>query len=137
MSLAKEFKEFAMRGNMVDMAVGIVIGGAFGKIITSLVQDIIMPPIGMLIGGIDFSSWKIILKDATMDAAGKAVPAVSMNIGSFIMTTIDFLIIALCIFGVVKMINSLKRKEPTPEAPAPEMSTTDKLLTEIKELLKK
>lgn len=137
MSIVKEFKEFAMRGNMIDMAVGIIIGGAFGKIVTSIVNDILMPPIGMLLGGVNFTDWKIMLKEASADAAGKAVPAVTLNIGSFIQTSIDFLIIAFCIFILVKGINALKKKEEPAPAPAePELSTTDALLTDIKALLK-
>jgi len=105
MSIVKEFKEFAVKGNAVDMAVGIIIGAAFGKIITSLVNDVIMPPIGLLLGGVDFKNLKVILKAETLD-----VPAVTLNYGQFINTTIDFLIVAFVIFMVVKGINSLKKK---------------------------
>lgn len=105
MSIVKEFKEFAVKGNAVDMAVGIVIGAAFGKIVTSLVSDVIMPPIGLLLGGVDFKNLKLILKAATIDA-----PAVALNYGQFINTMIDFLIVAFSIFLVVKGINSLKKK---------------------------
>jgi len=105
MSIAKEFKEFAIKGNAVDMAVGIVIGAAFGKIVSSLVSEIIMPPVGLLLGGVDFKNLKVILKAATVDA-----PAVTLNYGQFINTVIDFLIVAFAIFMVVKGINSLKRK---------------------------
>lgn len=137
MKIIQEFKEFAMRGNVIDMAVGIIIGGAFGKIVSSVVNDVIMPPIGLLIGGINFTDIKIPLKDATVDATGAAVPAVTLNIGNFIQTTIDFIILAMCIFLLVKLMNSLKKKEEPAPAPAePAMSTTDTLLTEIKELLK-
>ncbi len=137
MKIINEFKEFAMRGNVIDMAVGIIIGGAFGKIVSSMVNDVLMPPIGLLIGGLNFSDIKITLKDATVDAAGAAVPAVTLNIGNFIQTTIDFLILAMCIFLMVKLMNKLKKKqEPEPAPAEPTMSTTDTLLTEIKDLLK-
>lgn len=137
MKIINEFKEFAMRGNVIDMAVGIIIGGAFGKIVSSVVNDVIMPPIGLLIGGINFSDMKIPLKDATVDATGAAVPAVTLNIGNFIQTTIDFLFLAVCIFILVKLMNKLKKKEePVPAPVEPKLSTTDELLTEIKEILK-
>ncbi len=106
MSIINEFKEFAVKGDAVDMAVGIVIGAAFGKIVTSLVNDVIMPPVGILLGGVDFKNLKIILKAATTDA-----PAVTLNYGQFINTTIDFLIVAFSIFLVVKGINSLKKEK--------------------------
>ena len=106
MSIVKEFKEFAVKGDAVDMAVGIVIGAAFGKIVTSLVSDVIMPPIGLLLGGVDFKNLKLVLKAATLDA-----PAVTLNYGQFINTTIDFLIVAFSIFMVVKGINKLKKKQ--------------------------
>lgn len=104
MSIIKEFKEFAVKGDAIDMAVGIVIGASFSKIVTSLVTDVIMPPIGLLLGGVDFKNLKAILKVATADA-----PAVTLNYGQFINTTIDFLIVAFCIFLLVKGINHLKR----------------------------
>ena len=127
----EEFKAFAMRGNVLDMAVGVVIGGAFGKITTSLVNDIIMPLISMLTGGIDFSSWKWVLKAAEGDAAEVAV-----NFGSFIAVVLDFVIIAFAVFCLVKAINKFhKKKEEAPAAP-PEPSTEEKLLTEIRDLLK-
>ena len=127
----EEFKAFAMRGNVLDMAVGVVIGGAFGKITTSLVNDIIMPLISMLTGGIDFSSWKWVLKAAEGDAAEVAV-----NFGSFIAVVLDFIIIAFAVFCMVKAINKFhKKKEEAPSAPhAP--SAEEKLLTEIRDLLK-
>jgi large conductance mechanosensitive channel len=113
MSMIREFKAFAMRGNVVDMAVGIIIGAAFGKIVSSLVSDVLMPPLGMLIGGMDFSSLGVTLKDA---AAG--APAVAMKYGLFINTTIDFIIIAFVIFMIIKAMNTLKKKEAAPP-PAP------------------
>ena len=106
MSIVKEFKEFAVKGNAVDMAVGLVIGASFGKIVTSLVNDIVMPPIGILLGGVDFKNLKAVLKEATVNT-----PAVTLNYGQFINTVIDFLIVALSIFLVVKGINLLKKKE--------------------------
>jgi len=109
MSIVKEFKEFAVKGDAVDMAVGIIIGASFGKIISSLVNDIIMPPLGMLIGGVDFKNLKIILKAATLDVP--PVPAVSINYGQFINVVIDFLIVAFCIFMVVRGISALKKKQ--------------------------
>ena len=127
----EEFKAFAMRGNVLDMAVGVVIGGAFGKITTSLVNDIIMPLISMLTGGIDFSGWKWVLKAAEGDAAEVAV-----NFGSFIAVVLDFIIIAFAVFCMVKAINKFhKKKEEAPAAP-PEPSAEEKLLTEIRDLLK-
>ena len=111
MSIIKEFKEFAVKGDAVDMAVGIVIGASFSKIVTSLVSDVIMPPIGLLLGGVDFKNLKIILKEAvTNTPPTPSIPAVTLNYGQFINTTIDFLIVAFCIFLVVKGINSLKKK---------------------------
>lgn len=126
----EEFKAFAMRGNVLDMAVGVVIGGAFGKITTSLVNDIIMPLISMLTGGIDFSSWKWVLKAAQGDAE------VAVNFGNFIAVVLDFIIIAFAVFCMVKAINKLhKKKEEAPAAP-PEPSAEEKLLAEIRDLLK-
>ncbi len=139
MSLAKEFKEFAMRGNVVDMAVGIIIGGAFGKIISSVVADVIMPPIGLLMGGVSFTDLKFILKEPVMDAAGAVTTAaVSINYGNFIQVTVDFLIIAMAIFMMIKGMNSMKKKEEAPvEAPAPQEPTKEELLlAEIRDILK-
>jgi len=140
MSIVKEFKEFAMRGNVVDMAVGIIIGGAFGKIISSVVNDIIMPPIGVLVGGVKFTDLSVVIKQASVDSAGKAIAAVSINYGNFIQTAFDFLIIAAAIFMMIKAMNSLKKKEAevVPEPPAaPEPTKEEILLTEIRDLLKK
>ncbi|MGY6588287.1 MAG: large-conductance mechanosensitive channel protein MscL [Wenzhouxiangella sp.] len=132
MSMIKEFREFAVKGNMVDMAVGIVIGGAFGQIITSLVNDIIMPPLGLLIGGVDFADLAVTLK-----AAEEGADAVLLRYGAFINTTINFLIIAFAIFMVIKAMNRMKRKEEAaPEAPKPPPAE-QVLLTEIRDLLKK
>ena len=111
MSIAKEFQEFAVKGNMVDMAVGIIIGGAFGKIVTSLVNDVIMPPLGMLLGQVDFKDLALTLKAATVDAAGAPVAAVSLNYGMFIQNVVDFLIVAFAVFMMVKVINGLRRKQ--------------------------
>lgn len=135
MSLAKEFKAFVMRGNVVDLAVGVVIGAAFGKIVTSLVADVIMPPIGLLVGGVNFTDLKILLKAADVDAAGKAIPAVTMNVGSFLQTIFDFLIVASAIFAVVKVVNSLQRKKEAEPAAAPQASKSELLLQEIRDLL--
>jgi large conductance mechanosensitive channel len=138
MKMIDEFKKFALKGNVADMAIGIIIGAAFGKIVTSLVNDIIMPPIGLLIGGVDFTDLKIVLKGASVDDAGKAVSAVTLNYGSFIQTTIDFLIVAFAIFLMIKAMNNMMRKEVPAPAPAPpEASKEEKLLTEIRDLLKK
>ena len=143
MGIVKEFKEFAVKGNMLDMAVGIIIGGAFGKIITSLVNDVLMPPLGLLFGNLDFSSLKAVLQkgfDAVMDGAVVVQPAVSevsINYGIFLNNIIDFLIVALCIFFVIKGMNTLKKKEEAaPETPPPP-SEEAVLLKEIRDLLKK
>ena len=129
MSFASEFKEFIARGNVIDLAVGVIIGGAFGKIVTSFVSDIIMPPIGVITGGVDFSALKWVLKPA--NAAAK-MAEVSINYGTFINTIIQFLIIAAAIFVVVRMINSVQKP---PEAAAPAGPTTEELLTQIRDLL--
>ncbi len=131
MSMMQEFKTFAMKGNVMDMAVGIIIGGAFGKIISSFVADVIMPPIGLLIGGVNFSELAITLKDAVGETA-----AVTMNYGKFIQTVVDFTIIAFVIFMVIKGMNSLKKKEEAAPAAPPPPSAEQTLLTEIRDLLK-
>jgi len=133
MGMLKEFKEFAMRGSVIDLAVGVVIGGAFGKIVTSLVDDIIMPPIGFITGGVDFSDMKLVITEANT-AAGTA--EIAINYGNFINVIIQFTIIAFCIFMVIKGINSLKRKQEEVPAPPAEPSNEEKLLTEIRDLLK-
>ncbi len=129
MSFISEFKKFAMRGNVIDMAVGIILGGAFGTIVSSLVNDVIMPPIGLLLGGVDFSNIAVTIKQATADS-----PAVVIAIGKFINTIVSFLIIALSIFIMIKGISKLERKkEEAPAAPTKDQE----LLTEIRDLLKK
>jgi len=132
MGMMKEFKEFAVKGNMIDMAVGIVIGGAFGKIIASLVTDVIMPPIGLLLGGVDFSNLSIVLKEAT-----EAAEAVTLNYGVFISTLVDFTIIAFAIFMVIKAINSAKKKEEEKPVEPPKPSEEIMLLKDIRDSLKK
>ena len=134
MGMMTEFKEFAMRGNVIDLAVGVVIGGAFGKIVTALVDKVIMPPLGLLIGGVDFSKMAIVLKEASVDAAGKEVPAVVLAYGEFINTIIQFLIVAFAIFLVVKAINRLHKKPEEAPAATPEDVL---LLREIRDSLKK
>jgi large conductance mechanosensitive channel len=139
MKLLDEFKQFAMKGNVIDMAVGIVIGGAFGKIVSSFVADVIMPPIGLLVGGVNFTDLKVILKQEVLDGAGAVLnPAVTINYGSFIQVVLDFIIIAFAIFSMVKMLNNLKKK-PAPAAPAtpPPPPADIQLLAEIRDLLKK
>jgi len=139
MKLIDEFKVFAMRGNVVDLAVGIIIGTAFGKIVSSFVADVIMPPIGLLLGGVKFTDLKVILKDPVMDAAGKVVTdVVSINYGNFIQTAIDFLIIAFVIFMMIKVMNSLKRKEilVPDEVFVPLPTHEELLLREIRDILK-
>jgi large conductance mechanosensitive channel len=129
--MMKEFKAFAMRGNVIDMAVGIVIGGAFGKIVSSFVADVIMPPIGMLLGNVNFADLAVTLKEASGEVA-----AVTLNYGKFIQTMVDFAIIAFAIFMVVKGMNSLKKKEEAAPAPPPAPSKEEALLSEIRDLLK-
>ena len=131
MSMMSEFKEFAVKGNVVDMAVGIIIGGAFGKIVSSFVADVIMPPIGLAIGGVDFSELAVTLKEAAGDAE-----AVVISYGAFIQTVVDFVIIAFAIFLVIRGINSMKRKEEEKPAPPPGPSKEEELLSEIRDLLK-
>jgi len=130
MGFVKEFKTFAMRGNVMDMAIGIVIGAAFGKIVTSLVNDVIMPPVGVLMGGVDFSSLAVTLK-----AASAGAPAVVLKYGMFINTIIDFLIVALAIFLVIKGMNSLKRKQEAPATPPPP-PIQEMILRDIRDILR-
>jgi len=136
MGLLKEFKEFAMRGNVIDLAVGVIIGGAFGKIIASLVADIIMPPIGLLVGGVNFVDLKWQMKPAEI-VNGVKKAAVTLNYGNFIQVTFDFLIVAFCIFLFVKAINSMAKKNDEAEAAPAVPSEEVKLLSEIRDLLKK
>ena len=142
----EEFKAFAMRGNVIDMAVGVVIGGAFGKISTSIVNDIIMPVVSMITGGVDFQSWKIVLKEAAIGADGlpDLTTEVAIKFGSTIAVIVDFIIVAFAIFCMIKFLNNLHKKEeaveepaPEPEAePAPPAPTSEELLAEIRDLLK-
>ncbi|MBZ0202814.1 MAG: large-conductance mechanosensitive channel protein MscL [Ignavibacteria bacterium] len=132
----KEFKEFISKGNVVDLAVGVIIGAAFGKIVSSVVEDIIMPPLGLILGGVNFTALKIVMKEASTDPSGKVIEAVTLNYGNFIQTGIDFVIIAAAIFLFVKMFNSMKRKEDVPAAP-PGPTGEEKLLAEIRDLLSK
>lgn len=135
-SLLKEFKDFAMKGNVVDMAVGVVIGGAFGKIVSSLVADIIMPPIGVLLGGVNFTDLKVTLKDAVVTDGVQVAEAVTLNYGNFLQTTLDFLIIAFAIFMVIKAIIAFKKKEEVAPAAPPAPTKDQVLLEEIRDLLK-
>ena len=138
MKLVQEFKAFAMRGNVVDMAVGIIIGGAFGKIISSVVSDIIMPPIGLLMGGVNFTDLKIALKPAETNTLGVVIKeAVTLNYGNFLQTTVDFLIIAFAIFMMIKAMNTLKKKEEAHPAAPPAPSQEQLLLAEIRDILKR
>ena len=131
MGMAKEFKEFAMKGNMMDMAIGIVIGAAFGKIVSSVVADVLMPPLGLLLGGVNFASLKITLKEAVGETA-----AVTLNYGAFLQTVVDFVIVAFAIFLMIKGINSMRKKQKeAPAAPAPPPNQ-EILLAEIRDLLK-
>lgn len=133
----EEFKKFAMRGNVIDLAVGVIIGAAFGKIVSSIVSDVIMPPVGLLIGGVNFTDLKLVLKEASAAANGDLIPAVSINYGNFLQTLFDFMIVALVIFLVIRLINKLsaKKEEPAAAQPAPQPEDVV-LLTEIRDLLK-
>jgi large conductance mechanosensitive channel len=131
MGFVKEFKEFAMKGSVVDLAVGVIIGGAFGKIVTSFVNDVLMPPLGVLLGGVDFKDYKTTLVEAVGDKA-----AVTLNYGMFFQNVIDFLIIAMAIFIMIKAMNSAKKKEIAAPAPPPAPTAQESLLAEIRDLLK-
>jgi large conductance mechanosensitive channel len=131
MSLIKEFREFAMRGNVVDLAVGVIIGAAFGKIVSSLVSDIIMPPLGLLIGGVDFKQFHWVLREAQGNLA-----AVSINYGTFIQNIVDFVIVAFAIFIAIKLMNKLRRTQQEQPNTPPKVTAEEKLLTEIRDLLK-
>ncbi len=132
----QEFKDFAMRGNVMDMAIGVVVGGAFGKIVTSLVNDIIMPGMGVLTGGINFTDYKLVIQKGVTEGTEVITPEVAITWGSFVQTIIDFLIIAFCIFLAVKAINRFKRKAEEPAPAAPAGPTQEELLTQIRDLLK-
>jgi large conductance mechanosensitive channel len=137
MGMLKEFKEFAVKGNVVDLAVGVIIGVGFGKIVTSFVNDIIMPPIGLLLGNKDFDRFRIVLKEESISEAGETIAAVTMNYGLFVQNVIDFLIVAFVIFIAISAMNNLNRKEeakPTPPPPTPPKE--ELLLTEIRDLIK-
>ena len=139
MGFLKEFKAFALKGNVMDMAVGVIIGGAFGKIVTSLVNDIIMPPIGLLVGGVDFTNLKVVIKKAVVEGGAEIAPAVTWNYGAFIQQVVDFTILAFCVFMMVKIMNKLLKKEEAKPAPAPAPPAPSKeevLLTEIRDILK-
>jgi len=132
MKLVDEFKSFAMKGNVVDMAVGIIIGAAFGKIVSSVVSDIIMPPLGLLIGGVNFTDLKVVMKAAT-----EVAPAVTWNYGNFIQVCFDFLIVAIAVFLMIKAMNAAKKKEEAAPSAPPAVPNEEILLTEIRDLLKK
>ncbi|MCX6165115.1 MAG: large-conductance mechanosensitive channel protein MscL [Ignavibacteriae bacterium] len=135
MGLLKEFKEFSVKGNAIDLAVGVIIGAAFGKIVSSVVNDIIMPPIGLLVGGVDFKALKMVLKSSVLDSTGKVLTeAVTLNYGNFLQTTFDFLLIAFCIFMMIKALNTFKKKE---EAIPPEPKEEVVILKEIRDALTK
>ena len=134
MGMISEFRDFAIRGNVVDLAVGVVIGAAFGKIVTAFVERILMPPISVFVGGGDLSSWAIELKAATVDAAGKAVPAVTIGIGDFVNALVQFLIVAFAVFLVVKAVNAARKPAVAPPPPGP--SEEAKLLVEIRDALR-
>lgn len=140
MKIIKEFRQFIARGNVIDLAVGVIIGSAFGKIVSSIVDDLIMPPIGLIIGGINFSDIKIILRQPYVDAAGKQFPALSLNIGNFLQVLLNFIIIAICIFLIVKAVNKLEnefiKKKQEEEKKEAKKDPQVELLTEIRDLLK-
>ncbi|MFB9865453.1 large-conductance mechanosensitive channel protein MscL [Rufibacter immobilis] len=135
MSILKEFKEFAMRGNVIDLAVGVVIGASFGKIVTSAVNDLIMPPLGILVGGMDFKDLKMVLRRDVMDAEGK-VADVTLNYGAFLQNVLDFIIIAFAIFLLVKLMNRLKRKKAEAPSTPPAPTKEEVLLTEIRDAIR-
>ena len=139
MGFLKEFKAFALKGNVMDMAVGVIIGGAFGKSVTSLVNDVIMPPIGLVVGGVDFTDLKLTLKQAVVEAGAEVAPAVTWNYGAFIQQVVDFTILAFCVFMMVTVMIKLLKKEEAKPAPAPAPPAPSKeegLLTEIRDILK-
>jgi len=137
MKVLSEFRDFAMKGNVIDLAVGIIMGGAFGKIISSLVSDVLMPPLGLLIGGVDFTDLRITLKHQILDATGKIInPGVSLNYGKFLQSAIDFTLVALAIFMLIQAINRIKRKQTIAEAQPADASKEEGLLMEIRDILK-
>ncbi|MFB9052092.1 large-conductance mechanosensitive channel protein MscL [Formosa undariae] len=136
MAFFKDFKSFLLKGDIINLATAVIVGGAFGKIVTSFTKDILMPPIGMLLGDVNFTDLKYVLKEATTNAAGAEVPVVAINYGNFIQIIIDFIIIGLCIFMVLKAYENSKKKEEV-AAPAPVGPTQEELLAEIRDLLKK
>ena len=137
-SFLQDFKAFAMKGNVIDMAVGVIIGGAFGKIVSSIVADVIMPPIGLLVGGVNFTDLKLVLKPAVMEDGKELAAAVTLNYGNFLQVTFDFLIIAFSVFLFVRLLSKLSRKKAAPATPPapPAPSKEEQLLTEIRDLLK-
>lgn len=135
-SFIQKFKAFAMRGNVIDLAVGIIIGAAFGKIVTSIVSDIIMPPIGVLIGDVDFKDLKLPIKKETINAAGEKIPEVTINYGNFIQICFEFLIVAFAVFLLIQLISKLQKKEEEAPAAPPAPTNEEKLLMEIRDLLK-
>ena len=137
-SFIQDFKAFAMKGNVIDMAVGVIIGGAFGKIVSSIVADVIMPPIGLLVGGVNFTDLKLVLKPAVMEDGKELAAAVTLNYGNFLQVTFDFLIIAFSVFLFVRLLSKLSRKKAAPATPPapPAPSKEEQLLTEIRDLLK-
>ncbi len=137
MGMLQEFKEFAMKGNVVDMAVGVIIGGAFGKIVSSLVADVIMPPIGVLLGGVNFSDLAVTIQEASKTAEGVVVPAVVVGYGKFIQTVLDFTIVAAAIFLMIKILSAFKKKAEAESEVPPTPSNQEMLLAEIRDLLKK
>ncbi|MBS9524821.1 large-conductance mechanosensitive channel protein MscL [Litoribacter alkaliphilus] len=137
MTFIKEFKEFALRGNVVDLAIAVIIGGAFGRIVTSMVNDIIMPPIGLALGGVDFKDLMVVLREAYIDPAGESISAVTLNYGNFIQQVVDFLIIAFIIFMIIRSMARLQKKEEAKPTPPPAPSREEKLLEEIRDLLKR
>jgi len=136
MTFFKQFKDFAVKGNVLDLAVGVIIGAAFGKIVSSFISDVVMPPLGLLVGGVDVKHLNLVLKEASLDANGAVVEAVTLNYGMFIQNVVDFTFIAFVIFVSIKGINSLRGKAEEPNE-KPEATPTEKLLEEIRDLLKK
>ena len=135
-NILKEFKDFAMKGNVIDMAVGVIIGAAFGKIVSSLVDDIIMPLIGVATGGMNFTDYKWVIQKAVVDGQEIIKPEVTLNCGTSVQTVVDFLIVAFCIFVAIKFMNNLRKKKEEEPAPAPAPTKEEELLTEIRDLLR-